>query len=240
MKKLFSVISLIILFSCNKENTESYKVNDHEYITKTDSVNIKVINNDTLKFYYLKNQLRSVTINNFITPEYDTVEDDPFFLEKTYFINQSNEFDAITSVLNNIKKIGVFKENAEYDLIKINWQKVGTIYCYFYDYELMNLDIALTKIDNYKYPKSIKTIYNDSLMTLSIHQEKEIAFYDIKNLEKIKSQPHKSFSFRYLRDIKVVKKGTEKLILAKIIEEEKSEEFYINLKDIVEDIQIAD
>lgn len=240
MKKLFSVIAFVILFSCNKENTKSYKLNNHEYIIKTDSVNLKVINNDTLKFYYLNNQLRSVAINDFITPEYDTVKEDPFFLEKTYFINSSNEFDAITSVLNNIKKIGVFKENAEYDLIKSNWQKVGTIYCYFYDYELMNLDIALARIDNYKYPKSIKTISNDSLMTLTIDQEKEIAFYNIKSLEKIKNQSRKSFSFRYLRDIKVIKKGTEKLILAKIIEEEKSQEFYINLKDIVEDIQIAD
>jgi hypothetical protein len=38
----------------------------------------------------------------------------------------------------------------------------------------------------------------------------------------------------------VVKKGNEKLVLAKIIEEENGNEFYINLKDIVEDIQIAD
>jgi hypothetical protein len=37
----------------------------------------------------------------------------------------------------------------------------------------------------------------------------------------------------------VVKKGNEKLVLAKIIEEENGNEFYINLKDIVEDIQIA-
>lgn len=166
------------MVSCQKEKTESYKVNDVEYIIKTDSVNVQVINKDTLKFYYLQDKLRSVIINDFITSEYDTVKDDhdPFFLEKTYFINESNEFDAITSVLNNIKKIGVFKENTEYDLNKDNWNKVGTVYCYFYDYELMNLDIALARINNYNYAKSVLNIPDENLIDLVIDQDKKNSF----------------------------------------------------------------
>lgn len=46
-----------------------YKINNIDYITKTDnSVNIKVVNKDTLKFYYLKDKLRCVIINDFVKP----------------------------------------------------------------------------------------------------------------------------------------------------------------------------
>jgi hypothetical protein len=231
---------LCFCFSCKKENIESFSIDNREYIIKTDSINTQVINNDTLKFYYLKDKLRSVTINDFVTPEYDTVTEDSFFFKTTYCINKNNEFDAAVIDLYGTYVIGCFKQNTEYDLIEKKWQKQGMVEHFFYDYVLLNLDIALTRINNYNYPKSVTTIPNESLITIFVDQDKKITFYDVKKLEKVESQSHKSFSFRYLRDIKVVEKGNEKLVLAKIIEEENGNEFYINLKDITEDIQIAD
>lgn len=239
MKKTLLIIVIVILISCKNENTVSYNINNHEYIIKTDSVQELLIYKDTLKIYYLKDKLRSVIINNFIIPEYDTVKDDPFFLEKIYCINQFNEFDAVVSKLNDVKKIGDFKQNTEYDLIENKWEKVGTIYCYFYDYEAMNLDIALARVNYDNFPKLIKKIPKDSLMALSIDQDKEIPFYDAKSFKKLKNQSYKNFVFKYLRDIKIINNGKEKLILAKIIEEEYDKEVYINLKDIISDIRVA-
>ena len=42
-----------------------------------------------------------------------------------------------------------------------------------------------------------------------------------------------------MRDIKVIKNGNEKLVLAKIIDIETDIEYYINLKDINTDIRVA-
>ncbi|WP_291152260.1 hypothetical protein [Flavobacterium sp. UBA7680] len=238
-KKLLSIL-LLILFSCTKEKKESYKVNNYEYITKTDSVITKVFNKDTLKFYYLKDQLRTITINDFVTPKYDTVEDDPFYFRTIYCIDQSYEFNGVITELNNIKSLGDFKQNAEYSLSNNVWTKRGSIENYFYDSELLNLDIALTKINNYNYPKSVVNIPNEKLLNLVIDQDKEIALYDVKSLKRIKNQFYKKRAFKYLRDIKVIKKGNEKLVLAKIIETENDVEYYINLKDIVGDVVSAD
>jgi hypothetical protein len=60
--------------------------------------------------------------------------------------------------LNNIKIIGDFKQKNEYELINNVWIKRGSIENYFYDSELLNLDIALTKINDYNYPKSLRKI----------------------------------------------------------------------------------
>lgn len=240
MKKILLPIVILTLFSCAKEKTESWRINNYEYITKTDSVNVQVINRDTLKFYYLKDKLRSITINDFITPKYDTVEDDPFYFKTIYCIDENYEFNAVVTELNNIKTIGDFKQKNEYQLINNVWVKRGSIENYFYDSELLNLDIALTKINNYSYPKSVIKIPNENLLDLVIDQDKEIALYDVKSLEIIKNQFYKKNPFKYLRDIKVIKRENQKLVLAKIIEIENDVEYYINLKDIKADVVSAD
>lgn len=240
MKKILVFIMLFVLTSCFRNKTESYKIDNHEYIIKTDSLNTLVINKDTLKFYYLNDKLRSITINDFVTSKYDTVEDDPFYFKTIYCINENNEFSAVITELNNIKTIGDFKQNFEYQLTNDVWEKRGNVENYFYDSEILNLDIALTKANNYDYPKSTINIPNQDLLELVIDQDKEIALYDIKNLKKIKNQFYKKIPFKYLRDIKIIKKENEKLVLAKILDRESNIEYYINLKDIEVDVVSAD
>lgn len=240
MKKILVFIAIFVLASCFKNKTESYKIDNHEYIIKTDSLNTKVTNKDTLNFYYLKDKLRCVVVNNFIEPEYDSVKDDPFYFKTIYFINENNEFNAILLELNNIKFIRDFKQNAEFELGDDIWKNRGTLEDYFYDSELLNLDLALTKNNDYNYPKSVRTISNEKLLELIIEQDKQIALYSVKDLEKIKNQFYKKSPFKYLRDIKVIKKENEKLVLAKIIERESNAEYYINLKDVEGDVVSAD
>ena len=84
MKKILSFIGIIVVLSCQRDKIESYKINNNEYIIKTDSSNTLVNNKDTLKFYYLKNNLRAIVISNFIEPKYDTVEEDPFYFQTVY------------------------------------------------------------------------------------------------------------------------------------------------------------
>lgn len=240
MRKILLLIVFVILLSCIREKTEAFKINNHEYVTKTDSVNIRVINKDTLKFYYLKNKLRSVSINNYITSKYDEVDADPFYFKTIYCIDENYEFNAVITELNNIKSLGDFKQNTEYYLINNVWTKRGHIENYFYDNELLSLDIALTKINNYNYPKSVINISKRNLLDLIIDQDKEIVLYDVKSLEKIKNQFYKKVPFKYLRDIKIIKKENEKLVLGKIIDRESDAEYYINLRDIEGDIVSAD
>jgi len=76
-------MSLFVAISCKKE-TAVYKTNNIDYITKTDSVNIKLVNRDTLKFYYLKDKLRCVVINDIVEPEYDTSKHDLFYFKTIY------------------------------------------------------------------------------------------------------------------------------------------------------------
>lgn|GEM_PF-6916595 len=155
-------------------------------------------------------------------------------------INENNEFNTVITELNNIKTIGDFKQNFEYQLANDVWEKRGNVENYFYDSEILNLDIALTKANNYNYPKSIINIPNEDLLELVIDQDKEIALYDVKNLKKIKNQFYKKFPFKYLRDIKIIKKENEKLVLAKILDRESNSEYYINLIDIEVDVVSAD
>ena len=142
--------------------------------------------------------------------------------------------------MNNIKIIGDFKQKNEYELINNVWVKRGSIKNYFYDSELLNLDIALTKINDYNYPKSVIKIPKENLLDLVIDQDKEIALYDVKSLKRIKNKLYKKNPFKYLRDIKVIKRENQKLVLAKIIEIENDVEYYINLKDIESDVVSAD
>ncbi|MFB9079039.1 hypothetical protein ACFFLS_09925 [Flavobacterium procerum] len=239
MKKVLAIIVIFTLVSCKKEK-ESYKINNIDYITKTDSVNIQVVNKDTLKFYYLKNKLRSVTINDFVEPEYDTVKDDPFYFKTIYFINENNEFNAVLIELNNVKLIRDFKQNAEFEFHGDVWQNRGTLEDYFYDSELLNLDIALTKINNYDFPKSVLNTSNGNSLDLVINQNKEIVLYDVNSLKIIKNKIYNKFPFVYLRDIKVIKEGKENRILAKIKDRGDEVTYYINLKDIAVDVIPAD
>ena len=43
MKKILLPIVILTLFSCTKEKTESWRINNYEYIVKTDSTNVQVI-----------------------------------------------------------------------------------------------------------------------------------------------------------------------------------------------------
>ncbi|WP_119789512.1 hypothetical protein [Flavobacterium anhuiense] len=240
MKKVLFIILLINVISCNKLKTESYKVNKEEYVIKTDSVNIQVINKDTLKFYYLKNKLRSVTINNFLTPEYDTVQDHPFYFQTIYCINENNEFNAVITELNSVKVIADFSQNSEYELSGEKWKSRGNVENYFYNSEVINLDIALTRIGDYNFPKTVINILDNSAVDLIIIQDKGIDLYSSDNLKKIKNKIYDKFPFIYLRDIKVVKEGSKNTILAKILDRDRDVEYYINLKDIEGNVVPAD
>lgn len=239
MKKTFFIVIFFIIISCGKKKEDSYIINNHEYIIKTDSVQELLIYKDTLKFYYLKGKLVSVIINNFITPEYDTVKDDPFFDKTIYCINENNEFDAAIKDYYGTNTLASFVDDYEYVFKDNIWQNNGRIRSFFYDFEAMNLDIALARNNYYNFPEFIKKTPKDSLTLLSIDQDKEIDFYDVKSLKKLKKQSNKSFVFKYLKDIKIINNSNEKLILAKIIEEENGNEYYINLKDIISDIRIG-
>lgn len=239
MKKILFAVLTIVIISCSKQKIESYKINNNEYVTKTDSVIIQVANKDTLTFYYLDNKLRSVAINDFVTPEYDTVKDDPFYFKTIYFINENNEFNAVLVEFNTVKYIRDFKQNAQFEQNAEIWKNRGNVEDYFYDNELLNLDLALIKINEYNFPKSVVDTSKGNSLDLVINQDKEIALYDVDSLRKIKNKIYDKFPFVYLRDIKVIKEGKEKLVFAKIKDKESGAVYYINLKEIATDVIAA-
>ncbi|CAH0336092.1 hypothetical protein FVB9288_01766 [Flavobacterium sp. CECT 9288] len=243
MKKniLILHIILMILISCTKKDEiiQKYTVENQDLVTETIVVNKKINNKDTIKAFYLKGKLISIAVKDYIISEYDTKEEPPFFYENFYLINAKNIFYASKDELNNIVRIANYCKNKEYDIKNKKIIETSSISSFFYDYEILNLDLALTKIGIYIYPKPAFTVPEKDLNSYYTDQKNRIKLYDITNMRLVKEIETKDFSFRYLRNIKVIN-NKEKIIFAKIINDEDDKLYYINLKDIKGDIKFVD
>ncbi|TDW46591.1 hypothetical protein EV144_106263 [Flavobacterium sp. 270] len=261
MKKIFLII-VVLFFSCQKKdskviekakNTEFEKGEYFSPSTKKESFVLKY-KTDTLNLYYDGNQLKRVEKVFFSesfggdgTSGYERIG---------YHINKENFLDANVYITDTLKDKVISDYPIEYEERYEFYRKTYSfsysafakkkIDNYFkssenpskgYTYDLMSLDVILSKIDFslQKMPKSLYNIKNNDFELFA--GQDSLKVYDIENTNNYK-MIHSSIPFYYSRDVQVKKVGNKTKYFAKISLKGQGNK-YIDLKEI-ESIQASD
>lgn len=253
MKKIILIITILFL-SCQKKETsiEEKPVKEElekgEYFSRYTEKKSFVLKNktDTLSLFYDGNQLNRVEIKFYGERFGDTPSG---YEREGYHINKDNFLDAnvyITDTLkvNNVsdypikyeERYNIYRKDYTFSYISYDGKKITN---YFkskekpskgYVYDLVTLDIALSKI-NFPLQKNPKSLYNIKNNDDKLYASQDsITVYDIKNINSSK-KIHSSTPFYYLRDIKVKKVGNTIKYFAKISLKDEGYK-YIDLKEI--------
>ncbi|MFB9079037.1 hypothetical protein ACFFLS_09935 [Flavobacterium procerum] len=260
MKKIILIV-IICFFSCQNKETKEPKTalktqeEKGEYFSpynKKESAVLKY-KTDTLNLYYDGNQLNRVEKVFFSesfggdgTSRYERVG---------YHINKENFLDANVYITDTLKvkvvsdypiryeeRYNFYRKNYTFNYMSYDGKKISN---YFkssenpskgYTYDLLNLDILLSKVSFpiERIPKSLYNIQNNDYELYAGQDSLKIYEPSNTNNYKIISS---GTPFKYLRDIKVVKQGVGLKYFAKVSLAEGIK--YIDLKEI-EGIQVTD
>ncbi|WP_337966762.1 hypothetical protein [uncultured Flavobacterium sp.] len=258
MKKIFLLIPVLFICCQKKEVHTTKKIATKEqergeyfspYSKKESSV-LKY-KTDTLNLFYDGDHLNRVEIKTFN----ESFGDTPSGYDRNgYHINKENFLDATVYITDTLKVNTVSDYPRVYEERYEFYRKTYTISYgsfdgkkiqdYFkssenpskgYTYDLLSLDVALSKIDFplEKMPKSLYNIKNNDYKIYAMQDS--IKVYDIDNSNNYKIISS-SIPFDYLRDIKVEKVGNTVKYFARI--SIKKSYKYIDLKEI-EGIQVT-
>lgn len=258
-KKIILLIG-ILLFSCQtKENNKTKATNKDELekgeyfspYTKKESFALKY-KTDTLNLFYNGDELNRVEKVFFSesfggdgTSSYERIG---------YHINKENFLDANVYITDTLKVKVIsdypiqYEERYEFYRKKYTFNYISDgkkISNYFkskenlskgYIIDLLSLDVLLSKAD-FPIGKMPKSLYNIKSISDEVYAGQDsLKVYEPTNIDNYKVISS-SIPFKYLRDIKVVKKGTDLKYFAKISLEHGVK--YIDLKEI-DNIQVVD
>ncbi len=259
MKKIFLII-VILFFSCQKkeykviEKTKNKELEKGEYFssyTKKESFVLKY-KTDTLNLFYDGNQVNRVE-KVFFSESFEG--DGTSGYERIgYHINKENFLDANVYITDTLKVKVITDYPIQYEERYEFYRKKYTFNYisdgkknsnYFKSHEnpskgyiidLLSLDVLLSKA-NFPLGKMPKSLYNIKSLSDEVYAGQDsLKVYELTNIDNYRVISS-SIPFKYLRDIKVVRKSTGLKYFAKISLEHGIK--YIDLKEI-EGIQVSD